>query len=117
MCGWFKAPPPTPAHLGAVDLPIVVLPTHAEDLAGLQAAHEVRLAVLLHERRGLLGCHLVLEPGLCSGAAGRHQSQPPTLTSIQISEGGQTQPGAWGRPPRQPGAAGGHQRRTLRAWA
>lgn len=94
MCGWFKAPPPTPAHLGAVDLPVVVLPTHAEDLAGLQAAHEVRLAVLLHERRGLLGCHLVLEPGLCSRAAGRHQSQPPTLTSIQISEGGQTQPGA-----------------------
>lgn len=52
------------ADLGAVHLPVVILAAHSQDLAGLQAAHEVGLAVLLHERRGLLGCHLVLEPGL-----------------------------------------------------
>ena len=107
-CGWFKAPPPSSTHLGAVDLPIVILPAHAEDLAGLQAAHKVRLAVLLHERWGLLGCHLVLEPGLCRRAAGRHQPQPRVLSSFQNSEGSQTPAQGLGTPPHQPGAAGGH---------
>lgn len=65
--GRLKAPPPSWAHLGAVDLPVVVLPAHAKDLAGLQAAHKVSLAVLLHEGRGLLGCHLVLSPASAGG--------------------------------------------------
>ena len=80
---------PGAAHLGAVHLPVVVLPTHAEDLAGLQAAHEVRLAVLLHERRGLLGRHVVLELGLLLGrAVGRHGIRPWVVPSFQTSRGG-----------------------------
>ena len=43
--------------LGAVDLSVVVLAAHAQDLAGLQAADQVRLAVLLHQGRVLLVAH------------------------------------------------------------
>lgn len=101
------------AHLGAVHLPIVVLPAHAEDLAGLQAAHKVRLAVLLHERRGLLGRHLVLAPGLRGRAAGRHwpQAEGPTQLppSSPASEGGQTLAQGLRRPPAQPTVADASQ--------
>lgn len=44
-------------HLGAMDLSVIVLPTDAQDLACLQPAHQVGLAVLLHQRRGLLRRH------------------------------------------------------------
>lgn len=82
------------AHLGAVHLPVIILPAHAEDLAGLQAAHEVRLAVLLHERRGLLGRHLALEAGVCRGAEGRHLPQPQVLSSFPTSEAARPDPWA-----------------------
>lgn len=38
-------------------LPIIILAPHPEDLAGLEAAHQVSLAVLLCQGRGLLGRH------------------------------------------------------------
>jgi hypothetical protein len=45
------------AHLGPVHFAVIILPAHTQDLSGLQAAHKIRLAVLLHERRGLFACH------------------------------------------------------------
>lgn len=40
-----------------MDLAIIILATDPQDLACLQPAHQVGLAVLLHQRRGLLGRH------------------------------------------------------------
>lgn len=40
-----------------MDLAIVILAADPQDLARLQPAHQVGLAVLLHQRRWLLGRH------------------------------------------------------------
>lgn len=40
-----------------MDLAIIILATDPKDLACLQPAHQVSLAMLLHQRWGLLGCH------------------------------------------------------------
>ena len=43
--------------LGAVDLAVVILSPHSQDLAGLQATNQVCLAVLLHQWRVQLVAH------------------------------------------------------------
>lgn len=40
-----------------MDLAVIVLATNPQDLARFQPAHQVGLAVLLHQRRRLLGRH------------------------------------------------------------
>lgn len=60
-------------HLRAMDLAIIILPADAQDLACLQPAHQVGLAVLLHQWWGLLRRHGAgpAPPALgCQGAQG-----------------------------------------------